>query len=185
MPTYEQYKACGKVIKGKEVWCLAQEWSDHTDGKPVRISPVHFIATMQTRVRGPLHDSLITLQMRDDYLARYMSALNSMTEHDAVQIMGETLLDLQEVNIDTPGTSFEGRARRWFEADFEGRWREAFRRQQRICKEREECKKIREEEAKKAREAREREEAARGRKGDRGGKGREPYGGGKGAVLLV
>lgn len=92
-------------------------------------------------------------------------------------------MDLQACNMDVIGTSYEGRVRRWFDNELENRWREAFRRQERIVKEREQAKQQREQEEREMRERLAREFAERGGKGrgKKGGKNRndqiQPYGG--------
>lgn len=95
-------------------------------------------------------------------------------------VAGEALLDIQACNVHVIGTSYEGRVRRWFENDLENRWREAFRRQERIVREREQAKQQREAEERDMRERLTREFAEKGR-GKKGGKNRndtrQPYGG--------
>eukprot|EP00392_Amoebophrya_sp_AT5.2_P019153 g19887.t1 len=106
---------------------------------------------------------------------------------DAVTIVGETMIDVQACSIDTVGTSYEGRMRRWVEVELDQRWREAFRRQERIVREREEARKEREKEDKERREKQEKEDRERALwNRDRGGKPRkgegkrqQPYGKGK------
>lgn len=101
-----------------------------------------------------------------------------------MNITGEVLIDLQECSVDVPATTYEGRIRRWLETDLTARWRESFRRQERLKKERDERKA--EYEKEKAERARQQAEAAAnaahwgGGGKQRKGKGRGgPFGKGK------
>lgn len=102
---------------------------------------------------------------------------------DAYVVMGEALLDVQACSLDVIGTSYEGRVRRWFETELENRWREAFRRQERLVREREAARVQREQDEREMRERLAREFAARDPKGrgKKSGKNRnddrQPYGG--------
>eukprot|EP00392_Amoebophrya_sp_AT5.2_P018316 g18832.t1 len=135
-PSCDQFKVCAKKCKGKEIWVVARDWAAHSTGDKINIEPVHMFATMQCPVRGPNHNTLLSLQIRGDMISRYMSAVAGMGKDDAVVVVGETLLDMQDLNNEVAGTTFEGRVRRWFEIDMDTRWRESFRRQERINKER-------------------------------------------------
>eukprot|EP00392_Amoebophrya_sp_AT5.2_P013206 g13319.t1 len=184
-PGYDTFRVAAKKIIGKEIWVLARTWADDPDAGMKVLHPVHLFAAMQTRVRGDAHEALLTLGQRDDLISRFMSAQTSMTEKDAVVICGEAFIDTQEISLDQAATTFEGRFRRWIETDLEARWREAFRRQERLAKESEARKKQQDQEDKERREREEKERRERESwfnkdrkgKGGKGGKGAHPYNG--------
>eukprot|EP00392_Amoebophrya_sp_AT5.2_P016720 g17016.t1 len=184
-PSFDTYKTIAKKLKNGEAWCIAREWADSSplEKKLPSIEPVHVFAVMATRIRGDAHNPLITVGIRDDLISKFMSAQNGLSKGDAFVVSGEALMDLQACNADVPGTSYEGRVRRWFENELENRWRESLRRQERIVREREQAKQQREQEEREMRERLAREFADRGGKGrgKKGGKNRndqiQPYGG--------
>eukprot|EP00392_Amoebophrya_sp_AT5.2_P019107 g19827.t1 len=147
-PSFEAYKTVAKKLKNGEAWCIAREWANASplEKKLPTVEPVHVFAAMATRIKGDNHNPLITTGIRDDLISKYMSAQNGLSKGDAYVVSGEVLMDLQACNADVPGTTYEGRVRRWFEADMENRWREAFRRQERIVRERDQAKQQREQE---------------------------------------
>lgn len=169
------YKKARAVVKAKEMWVLGREYV--TEPTKVRVEPTHLYVALGTTVAAVGNGPLLTRQQRDDAIAKFMSAHNSLSKSDAVQCVGECLLDTQILSIETPATTFEQRWTRWRENDFESKWRDSYRRQERLYREKQDLKKQREEQAKQHQE-----EMAQLRAMEPYGKGRGR--GGKGLVLL-
>eukprot|EP00392_Amoebophrya_sp_AT5.2_P019109 g19829.t1 len=164
-PEWEKYKVIAKKLKGKEIWCLAKEWGLTPNGNEPKHNPVHVFATMATEIRGAAHQCLASLAQRDDLISRYMTVKSCLSTYDALQVVSEVFQDLQECSLEVVGTSYEGRVRAWLETDLETRWKESFRRQERLKHERE----MRQLEYEKERAERERQQAAAAASNWRGG----------------
>eukprot|EP00392_Amoebophrya_sp_AT5.2_P018801 g19429.t1 len=186
-PDFQDFQKCVKVIKSRELWTQGKKW--RLDPKKPGLMPVHLFATMQTQCQGAAVNALLTMPQRDDCIAKFWSAQNCLSPEDAVVTWGECLMDTQALSSDVPGTTYEGRVRRWVEDDLPALWRSNYRAQERIRNEKLELRKEAEENrAKDAAQAAANLAAATaaqaqwGRKGGRGGKGQRdgPFGKGKG-----
>eukprot|EP00392_Amoebophrya_sp_AT5.2_P017475 g17835.t1 len=129
-PDFADFQKCAKVIKNKELWTLGKKWR----AEPTKpgIMPVHMFATMQTNCQGVAVSPLLTLQQRDDCIAKFWSASNNMSSEDAVTTWGECFMDTQALSPDVVGTTYEGRVGRWVLNDLPGLWRTNYRAQERI-----------------------------------------------------
>eukprot|EP00392_Amoebophrya_sp_AT5.2_P018407 g18940.t1 len=121
-PEFTDFQRCVKVIKSQEV---GKKWRAEPS-KP-GIMPVHMFATMQSPCQGVGVSPLLTLQQRDDCIAKFWSAQNNMSAEDAVSTWGECFMDTQALNPDVAGTTYGGRFRRWVENDLPGLWRTNYR----------------------------------------------------------
>eukprot|EP00392_Amoebophrya_sp_AT5.2_P002544 g2549.t1 len=139
-PSYDAYKKAVKVLKDKELWIVGKEMSE--EPKKPRVLPAHLVIAMNTTVASLGAGPLITRQQRDDWLSRVMTAKMSYGEEPANVIFGEVIRDVQDVNAETPGTTFIGRFARWMDTEFENKWRTVDRRQKAIEKERKEMAKL-------------------------------------------
>eukprot|EP00392_Amoebophrya_sp_AT5.2_P007786 g7805.t1 len=186
-PDFADFQKCVKVIKNKELWTLGKKWR----AEPTKpgIMPVHMFATMQTPCQGVGVNPLLTLQQRDDFIAKFWSASNNMSPEDAVCTWGECFMDTQALNPDVVGTTYEGRVGRWVQNDLPALWRTNYRAQERIRTEKLSLRKEAEENRAKDLAAQQAAQAAataalaaasnwKGKQ--RGGKRNEPYGKGKG-----
>eukprot|EP00392_Amoebophrya_sp_AT5.2_P015032 g15222.t1 len=141
------FKKAHAIAKAKEMWVLGREYLDTPD-KP-RVEPPHLFTTLGCQVNAVGNAPLINRQQRDDAISKYMSAQNALTKGDAVQCVGECLIDTQILSIETPATTFGQRWGRWWANDFESKWRESHRRQERLHREKQDLKKTQDEQAEK------------------------------------
>eukprot|EP00392_Amoebophrya_sp_AT5.2_P018855 g19499.t1 len=129
-PDFTDFQRCVKVVKSRELWTMGKKWRSEPT-KP-GVLPVHLFATMQTNCQGAAVNPLLTLQQRDDCIAKFWSAQNCLSPEDAVSTWGECFMDTQALSADVAGTTYEGRVRRWVEDDLPALWRTNYRAQERI-----------------------------------------------------
>eukprot|EP00392_Amoebophrya_sp_AT5.2_P018606 g19177.t1 len=135
-PSMEDFKRALKVVKQKEMWVLGREYVTTPD--KVRIEPAHLFTAMGVPIAALGADPLLTRQQRDDAVAKYMSAANSITKSDSVQVVGECLLDMQILSIETPATTYIQRVHRWWQNDWETRLRNNHEKVLKFCQENDE-----------------------------------------------
>eukprot|EP00392_Amoebophrya_sp_AT5.2_P002996 g3001.t1 len=170
-PSMDDFKRAYKVCKQKEMWVLGREYVT-TPEKP-RVEPAHLFCALGCRIEALGAQSLLTRQQRDDAIAKYMSASNAMSKPDAIQTVGEVLLDTQILSIEQAATNYHQRFTAWWDADFESKWRDNYRRQERMYRDRVELRKVQEEQEKKMKQELEALRAAA-----------HPYGGGESIKVL-
>lgn len=166
-----EFKKAHAIVKAKEMWVVGREYV--TDPEKTRVEPTHLYCALGCTVNAVGNGPLLNRQQRDDAIAKFMSAQNALSKPDAVQCVGECLLDTQILSIETPATTFEQRWTRWWENDFESKWRDSYRRQERMFRDAQAVKKREEERDKQHQEqmAALRASQPYGKGGGRGGKG--------------
>eukprot|EP00392_Amoebophrya_sp_AT5.2_P018931 g19594.t1 len=164
-PSMDDFKRAYKLCKQKEMWVLGREYV--TTPEKTRIEPPHLFCALGCRIDALGAQSLLTRQQRDDAIAKFMSASNAMSKADAVQCVGEVLLDTQLLSIEQAATNYHQRFTAWWDADFESKWRDNYRRQERMYRDKVELRKVQEEQEKKTKQELEALRAAA-----------HPYGGG-------
>lgn len=81
-PSFETYKSIAKRLKNGEAWTIAREWANASplEKSLPKTEPVYVFAAMATRIRGDAHNPLITVQIRDDLISKYMTAQNGLSK---------------------------------------------------------------------------------------------------------
>lgn len=131
-----------KLLKNKELWIVSREMSD--DPSKARCDPAHILVAGNTVIQTLDALPIWTRAQRDDAISKLMMARTTFGDHGATQVFGETFMDTQEVNVENPGTTYRGRFQAWIDADFESKWKDSFRRQERMSREQAEMTRLRE-----------------------------------------
>eukprot|EP00392_Amoebophrya_sp_AT5.2_P019219 g19967.t1 len=141
-PTFEEHKKIVKILKNKELWIVGREMSD--DPAKARCDPIHLVVGASTVVTSLGLSPLLNRQQRDDLISKIMMARAAFGESGATQVFGSVMEDTQEVSVEVAGATFWGRFTAWIDNDLSDKWKDAYRRQERLAKEQEQMAKLRE-----------------------------------------